>query len=361
MANNHKSGWALDSDQNIVHIADAHRGVHGYICPICHKELIAKKGEVNAHHFAHRETPDHPGESALHFVAKNLLASQINQSKSFDYKYKYEIKEYSQKYQTALNTVVDLRQFDVFGAIKLAETEKAFNEHITPDITVNLEEGRAYYIEIYVTSKKSKQRIKELRLLDVSVLEIDLSKLNFDAGEDEIQKALNNHNLQNWLYLADRDFPAREEAFKYSAEQSRRRRNAQAMKFAGLGTNERDYPEDDFGWLKEKTVKFFDNALGLLCSEAPPWIELTSKVSLVVTSVNKSSFVEVGHRVWKGEVLVNKKTWINCFITDQGELSRWMSVVDDNPVLIIYGLMPHDVHWENIESWRQMAIDKFGE
>lgn len=48
-------GWALDKRGRPIPIGAAKRGAQGYFCPICHSSMVAKKGEVKQHHFAHEE------------------------------------------------------------------------------------------------------------------------------------------------------------------------------------------------------------------------------------------------------------------------------------------------------------------
>ncbi len=47
--------YGLDKDDNLVSVHDVKRGRSGIRCPYCKGELIAKKGEIKAHHFAHAE------------------------------------------------------------------------------------------------------------------------------------------------------------------------------------------------------------------------------------------------------------------------------------------------------------------
>lgn len=51
-------GWALQSSGRPIPISLAERGAHDYICPICHDTMIAKKGNVKQHHFAHENQQD---------------------------------------------------------------------------------------------------------------------------------------------------------------------------------------------------------------------------------------------------------------------------------------------------------------
>ncbi len=46
-------GWALDSYGRPIPIGAAKRGAHGYRCPICNGPMVARKGDLKQHHFAH--------------------------------------------------------------------------------------------------------------------------------------------------------------------------------------------------------------------------------------------------------------------------------------------------------------------
>lgn len=73
-----KTGWALDSEKELLHISEAESGANGYLCPICHQELIAKKGQIKEHHFAHKNHVE-AHESPLHYAAKYILANMIEE------------------------------------------------------------------------------------------------------------------------------------------------------------------------------------------------------------------------------------------------------------------------------------------
>jgi len=48
-------GWALDARGRPIPIGAARRGAHGYYCPICNSPMIARKGDIKQHHFAHEQ------------------------------------------------------------------------------------------------------------------------------------------------------------------------------------------------------------------------------------------------------------------------------------------------------------------
>lgn len=45
--------FAHDSEQVIIHIQEAESGKNGYFCTQCGRELVARKGDIYMHHFAH--------------------------------------------------------------------------------------------------------------------------------------------------------------------------------------------------------------------------------------------------------------------------------------------------------------------
>lgn len=60
-------GWALDAQGRPIPIAAAGRGAQGYRCPICNGAMLARKGNVKQHHFAH--------ESLYHCTPENVAAA----------------------------------------------------------------------------------------------------------------------------------------------------------------------------------------------------------------------------------------------------------------------------------------------
>ena len=64
---------AYVSPYKVTHIKEAGRG-QGYRCLGCQKEMIARKGEINAHHFAHKKAGEQcDPDNALHETAKAAI------------------------------------------------------------------------------------------------------------------------------------------------------------------------------------------------------------------------------------------------------------------------------------------------
>ena len=66
-------------DGALVYIDEVEKGLScQHICPHCQGLLVAKKGEVNSHHFAHHGI-DNCGqgtETALHLLGKEIIKQQ---------------------------------------------------------------------------------------------------------------------------------------------------------------------------------------------------------------------------------------------------------------------------------------------
>ena len=64
-------------DGVITHIETVERGLKcGCVCPACGKPLVAKKGTVMMHHFAHHagQNCEYGYETSLHLAAKEILS-----------------------------------------------------------------------------------------------------------------------------------------------------------------------------------------------------------------------------------------------------------------------------------------------
>ena len=65
-------------DGRVVHVDSVARGrACNCICPACEGPLVARKGSIRSHHFAHDKDSGCNGESALHATAKLLLFQRI--------------------------------------------------------------------------------------------------------------------------------------------------------------------------------------------------------------------------------------------------------------------------------------------
>lgn len=75
-----KYSYALLKSGEKIHISDAVRGCHEYICRYCGNEMVAKKGTVKSHHFAHRQLcqcdPWYQGKGEWHRQMQDLFSKE---------------------------------------------------------------------------------------------------------------------------------------------------------------------------------------------------------------------------------------------------------------------------------------------
>lgn len=68
--------WALDLQGLPVHISHADRG-EMYTCPVCHGKMIAKRGEIKQHHFAHDQLQFCTPEAVARVAARRWLVMEL--------------------------------------------------------------------------------------------------------------------------------------------------------------------------------------------------------------------------------------------------------------------------------------------
>jgi ssDNA-binding Zn-finger/Zn-ribbon topoisomerase 1 len=180
--------YALQNNE-LVHVSEVERGLKcNCVCPSCGSSLVARKGEIMAHHFAHHNTEEcsYGYETSLHMAAKDIIlkakkiwlpAVYIN----FDYKSKELIKE-------AIQINVD----DVY-------LEKRMDD-IIPDVIVK-SGGKELIVEIFVTHAIDEIKLNKLISKDISTLEIDLSKKEKAISSSDLEEILlTDSKEKQWKY-----------------------------------------------------------------------------------------------------------------------------------------------------------------
>lgn len=176
-------------EEKLVSIEDVCSGKGcGCICPGCKQPLIAKKGNILIHHFAHASGIDckRGFESSLHILAKDIIS------------------------ECGFITLPDISvNFGNPGLIQLDSSktividkvyiEKSFDD-VKPDIAIH-SGNNMYFVEIYVTHKIDENKFNKLKQKGISTIEIDLSDLkreiNHNTSNIEPQKLKNK--LKNIL------------------------------------------------------------------------------------------------------------------------------------------------------------------
>ena len=181
-------------DGKVVHIDDVEKGIKcGCTCPSCGELLVARKGAVRQHHFAHANGGECATgyQTAVHLRAKDLFLGM---------KYLY-----LPKYKISVNgreTFVP----SMNAKIKEVVLEKRLGD-IIPDIIVTTEKGQQVLVEIFVTHKVDKDKAEKIKNMDIPAIEISLDNSEFIT--DKILKKALTKDIDyygKWVYFGKDDF-----------------------------------------------------------------------------------------------------------------------------------------------------------
>jgi hypothetical protein len=182
----------------LVHVAEAERGLAcDCTCLTCGRPLVARKGDVLSHFFAHAadEVNCNPTpESLVHAYAKQQVAKlQRLELPGFDAQGQYQSND------GALHELLWRHRPTYSLQVKDAEVESTRFPAVVPDVLFLSDRG---WIAVEVYFRHAVPPEKLLRLVDLSLssVEIDLSDLTVDAPAAEINRALTQLSRWTWLH-----------------------------------------------------------------------------------------------------------------------------------------------------------------
>ncbi|MBR6385759.1 MAG: hypothetical protein IKS03_06550 [Ruminococcus sp.] len=182
--------YALKNNK-LIHVDDVESGIAcGCICPACGSNLIARKGEINSHHFAHSSSSECKGgyETSLHLLAKEILS------------------ETGEILLPPIKLIDECNATNacLIGKHRIKKIDNVYTEKRTGDIIPDLilEKGkRELIVEIYVTHKVDDAKLQKIKDLGISAIEIDLSKTDKSISKQQLKDLLlNNVENKRWLY-----------------------------------------------------------------------------------------------------------------------------------------------------------------
>jgi len=195
----------------LVHISEIQIDQNGLncncVCPECGEKLIARKGDIRIHHFAHHnDNCINPLETALHYYAKEVLKkykklklpdvileyfdySYYNIGSKNDFYYKKSIK-YEKLYDEKI------MQFEQ------VECEKSYGD-LKPDIIL-YKDNVPLFIEIAVTNFVDDDKLQKIIKTGISTIEIflDIEDIDFyDFDKEKIENLIIESTISKfWLY-----------------------------------------------------------------------------------------------------------------------------------------------------------------
>ena len=165
------------------------------ICPSCGEQLIAKKGKIKIHHFAHSTLKEceYGYETTLHLLAKDIIENANHfvlpeEKLSKEYYKQEQAKTKNKSIRNAVEIIIDK-----------VEVELNF-DNIKPDII--LYSGvKKYFVEIFVTHKIDNSKREKIKSKCVDTIEIDLSNIEKDTEYNTLEKILlNDDKRKYWIY-----------------------------------------------------------------------------------------------------------------------------------------------------------------
>ncbi len=211
------SDWASQliygkrADGEVVHVSEVPSGLAcGCTCPACEAQLVARKGKVLRHHFAHsglNATCRYALETNLHAMAKEVLAREPRRV-LFD-----QFIEVGGFRKMAFEG----REM-IFDAVRL---ERRIG-HIVPDVVLTIGE-RELLVEVFVTHRCDTEKIEKIRAAGLPTLEIDLSRCR-GMSPEEIEHELIEGAPRRWIFNRRIEDATRDLEAYVAARQARERR-----------------------------------------------------------------------------------------------------------------------------------------
>jgi hypothetical protein len=289
-------------------------------CPSCHALLVAKKGRVKTHHFAHYNSEECSGavETALHLAAKEILkkagglmlpALELDFYEVFDeslftsdYQKNYEHPDLKGLYRSFIE-ILDAQML----SYDKVESEILL-EGIRPDIIV-YSKGKPLLVEIGVTHFVDVVKLEKIEQLGISAIEIDLSYLQDGFTDKELEEAvLSKAYNRDWIYnkkqkyLIDKFLDARRKTVaQLHLKKTDVQIEEQRLK------DQREKEKRDFINSGHRIIKYNFKTFGFMC---PKSIHLNAgnyKSNSITDELKSGAF-------WNGTIYGNPHTGFNIYL-----------------------------------------------
>jgi len=163
-------------DGALIHISDVESGLKcGCVCAGCGGGLVAKKGGIKVHHFAHVNTEcAHAYESMVHYICKNAFQfiDYFELPKYVDERYPLDALKYGAGNISIARKTIDLSMFEVI-------VEYRHND-IVVDVALLMRGKPVLFIEVAKTHFIDELKLNKLKQYKISCIEIDISEFPVD-------------------------------------------------------------------------------------------------------------------------------------------------------------------------------------
>lgn len=161
-------------DGVLTHISDVESGLKcGCVCAGCKGELIAKKGEIKVHHFAHVNAEcAHAYESMVHYICKNAF-KHLTHFKTPRYAHGLTRKDYLMSIDPYVPAkTIDLSLFEI-------EIEYKYKD-IVADVALLHEQKPMLFIEIANTHLIDDAKLAKIKEYGIACFEVYVAYMPID-------------------------------------------------------------------------------------------------------------------------------------------------------------------------------------
>ncbi|MCR9532989.1 competence protein CoiA family protein [Vibrio alginolyticus] len=198
-----KLGWGLAKDGTYKHIRSVVNGLRcDCVCPDCLQPLVANQGNVKRWHFAHASNSSCSGESVIHRLAKQVIINAARSRKAL-----LISSDGGAVYESDKDGIVHSKEWyapERQYQIDKAKEEVKLGSQIV-DVLCHDSKGNALAVEIFYTHKKSDVDIEKFAKNPVEAIEINVSRLPWDATYEQIEKAVLQNARRTVLHSPQED------------------------------------------------------------------------------------------------------------------------------------------------------------
>lgn len=199
-------GYGYDANHNLVIVSsltkEDRKRLAPFTCIGCGEELIARLGEINVKHFAHKHSLECNGETYLHKLSKvyfyRTYQRCLEQNQPFNLVVEYSQHcdffeaQFGECCKRTLTQTHDLTKF--FTSVALEQKDGEF----IPDALLSSRKGERLYIEMAVTHFSSEEKINSgTRILEFRIESEDDLKLFSSANVETSDQSVGVFNFDN--------------------------------------------------------------------------------------------------------------------------------------------------------------------
>ncbi|RJX75712.1 hypothetical protein DZ860_03285 [Vibrio sinensis] len=182
-------------DTQLMHIDDVMSGLGcNCNCISCGDKLVAKKGDVKRHHFAHHSMDaSECSESVLHRLCKHILERER----------RILAPEFHPMCSKSDLAGIEHHKEEIFESEELSFNEVLLEQaeaDFIPDVTAVYDDRQRIFIEIVVTNDVSEEKLEKVKRLGVPMMAVYVNELDIMDDLDSLTLGVIEQAPRKWIY-----------------------------------------------------------------------------------------------------------------------------------------------------------------